>query len=466
MLFTITTTYQPATDLGYLLHKNPNNLNTIDLPFGQAHVFYSEVSPEKCTAVVLLDIDPVGLVRKKNDAFALEQYVNDRPYVVSSFMSVAIAKLFGTLLSGRSKDRPVLVSQNIPLVVHIPVLPCKGGESLLRKLFEPLGYNVLAESHQRDDLFPEWGQSPYWSVTLSRTCTLREFLIHLYVLIPVLDNEKHYWIGEEEITKLLKFGEGWLATHPEKEVITRRYMRNFRALVNVALARLSEEMASHEENSDEQEVREELETVVERKINLHQQRLLWVSEQLKQHGAKRIIDLGCGEGRLLKILLNDVFFEEIVGCDVSWRALEIAKERLKIDRLPSFQQSRIKLLHTALTYRDQRLNGYDAATLVEVIEHLDEPRLGALQRVVFEFARPHMIIVTTPNVEYNALFENMTPGTFRHKDHRFEWTRSQFQEWAQSIANRYAYEVSFAGLGPEDDQYGSPTQAGIFILKK
>lgn len=465
MLLTITTTHNPATDIGYLLHKNPGNLHEVSLSFGNAYVFYPEATAARCTAALLLDVDPVGLVRKNGppgDAFSLEQYVNDRPYVSSSFMSVAINKVFGTLFSGKSKHRPELVGLPIPLSVRLSVLPCRGGEEVLRRLFEPLGYAVEATRHVLDEKFPEWGESSYFTVTLTRVCPLREFLTHLYVLIPVLDNDKHYWIGDDEVEKLLKFGEGWLAAHPEKDLITNRYLKHFKSLVNDALERLSD--GDVEEETDESgEAVPPQEEAIEKKINLNQQRLDWVAEKLKSHNAKRVVDLGCGEGRLLRKLLQDTFFEQITGCDVSSRALEIAKERLHIERLPTFQQKRITLMQIALTYRDKRLAGFDAATLVEVIEHLDLPRLDSLQRVVFEFARPAIVFITTPNVEFNATFENLAPGKLRHNDHRFEWTRGEFQDWARKVAQRFGYGVTFEGIGTAHEQYGTPTQAGVFV---
>ena len=292
-------------------------------------------------------------------------------------------------------------------------------------------------------------------------CT-RKFLLHLYVLIPVLDNEKHYWVGDDEIEKLLKFGEGWLQAHPERELITNRYLKHFKVLVNEALTRLSEGEA--EEEADESGgAAPPQEEVLEKKINLNQQRLDWVAEKLKSQNAKCVVDLGCGEGRLLRKLLQDNFFEQITGCDVSCRSLEIAKERLRIDRMPTMQQHRITLIQTALTYRDKRLAGFDAATLIEVIEHMDLPRLDAFKRVVFEFAKPAFVIITTPNVEFNTTFENLTPGKLRHNDHRFEWTRAEFQDWANKIAEKFGYSVTFEGIGTVHEQWGTPTQAGVFV---
>src|SRR5436190_17920500 len=148
MLLTITNTKPPATDLGYLLHKNPSRVQSFELSFGKAHVFYPEATENRCVAALLLDVDPVGLVRSRRgpagEGGLLDQYVNDRPYVASSFMSVAIAQVFGSALSGRSKDRPELVETPLPLEARLSVLPCRGGEGFLRRLFEPLGYDVTA----------------------------------------------------------------------------------------------------------------------------------------------------------------------------------------------------------------------------------------------------------------------------------------------------------------------------------
>ena len=462
MLLTITTTHQPATDLGYLLHKNPARLHSFALPFGEAHVFYPETNAERCTAALLLDIDPVGLVRNRRgpagEGGTLEQYVNDRPYVASSFLSVAISRVLGSALGGRSKDRPELASTALPLQAKISVLPCRGGENFLRRLFEPLGYTVTAQRHSLDEQFPEWGDSQYFTVELSGAVRLQDLLTHIYVLVPVLDNEKHYWVGDDEVEKLLRHAREWLASHPEKEEITKRYLKYRRDLAKDALARLVE---SPDPDSVEV-VHNNEEEVVESTLNLNEQRLNSVVAALRSVNAKRVLDLGCGEGKLLRVLLDDRSFEEIVGVDVSHRALRIAHERLRVERLPARQRERIKLMQGSLMYRDQRLAGFDAAAVIEVIEHLDQPRLAAFERVLFEFAKPSAVVLTTPNVEYNPRFESLPAGMFRHKDHRFEWTRAQFGQWAQKIGERYGYAVRFLSVGMEDAEVGAPTQMAVF----
>ena len=464
MLLTITNTHIPATDLGYLLHKSPYRVQSFPLSFGQAHVFYPEASHDRCTAALLLDVDPVGLVRNRRgpsgEGRTLEQYVNDRPYVASSFLSVAIARVFGSAMSGRTKDHEELAETSLPLRARISVLPCRGGEGFLRRLFAPLGYEVMAQQHALDKNFPEWGDSAYFTVELSARVRLRDLLTHLYVLMPVLDNDKHYWVGDEEVEKVLRRGEGWLATHPEREVIAHRYLKYRRSIANEALARLIEEEVPDPDASEEAHDNEE--ERVECPLSLYERRLSVVLAALKSAEAKRVIDLGCGEGRLLKALLEDRSFNEIVGMDVSHRALEMAADRLRLERMPTKMKERVRLIQGSLTYRDKRLAGFDAATVVEVIEHLDEARLSAFERVLFEFARPGTVIVTTPNVEYNVKFDGLPAGKFRHRDHCFEWTRAEFKSWAECVAARYGYTVRFLPVGDEDPQVGAPTQLAVF----
>jgi 3' terminal RNA ribose 2'-O-methyltransferase Hen1 len=464
VLLTITTTHRPANALGYLLHKHPERFQSFELSFGKAYVYYPEVREERCTACLLLDVDPVGMVRGKNadQNFLLAQYVNDRPYAASSFTSVAISQVFGSALQGRCKDRPELAATALPLSARIDVLPVRGGERFLRAVFEPLGYGVEAVRYPLDERFPEWGDSPYFSVAVHRTTTLAELLTHLYVLIPVFDNRKHYFVGEDEMEKLLAKGEGWLACHPEKDEIARRYLRFQPSLYRMALARLVQEEEPVEAEEDGPRPQEKAEEVLEKPLSLKEQRLGAVIAALRASGAKSVLDLGCGAGSLIRELLKDKQFSEILGMDVSIRSLEAAQRWLKLDRLPTMQANRIKLIHGSLMYRDRRLEGFDAAAVVEVVEHLDPPRLSAFERVVFEFAKPRTVVLTTPNREYNVTWETLPAGQFRHPDHRFEWTRQEFQGWAQAVAGRFGYAVRFLPVGPEHETLGAPTQMGVF----
>ncbi|MET8770221.1 3' terminal RNA ribose 2'-O-methyltransferase Hen1 [Streptomyces sp. NPDC004658] len=478
MFVTISTTGtagNPATDLGYLLHKHPDRAQAFSTSYGTAHVFYPEADAERCTAALLLETDTLALVRRGKgkgkgrggapDA-ALAQYVNDRPYAASSLLAVALSTVFSSALRGVCNARPERAAAPLPLRVEVPALPARGGADLVRRLFEPLGWLVTADPVPLDTAFPEWGDSRYVRLVLeSERLTLAEALRHLYVLLPVLDDAKHYWVSADEVDKLLRAGEGWLAGHPEQQLITTRYLSRRWSLTRQArerleLVRLAEADDSEVEDIDNA-VAEETEAQ-ERPTPLAEQRRAAILTALHAKGAARVLDLGCGQGQLVQALLKDARFTEIVGVDVSVRALTIAARRLGLDRMGERQAARVRLVQGSLAYTDNRLKGYDAAVLSEVIEHLDLPRLPALEYSVFGHARPRTVVVTTPNVEYNVRWESLPAGHVRHGDHRFEWTREEFRAWAATVAGRHGYDVEFVPVGPDDPEVGPPTQMAVF----
>jgi 3' terminal RNA ribose 2'-O-methyltransferase Hen1 len=487
MLLTITLTEPPATDLGYLLHKHPDRMQSFDVSAGQAHVFYPEAGEQRCTAALLLEIDPIGLVRGHRrtgaggpEAFSLAEYVNDRPYAASSMLAVALGKVFRTAMTGRCDARPDLAARPLPLEISIPALSCRGGTDLADRLLRPLGWDVRATRIPLDPELPEWGGSHYFTVRLAGQARLAEALSHLYVLLPVLDDSKHYWVGDAEIDKLLRAGGDWLAAHPERELITHRYLAHQRTLAATAVARLAEVDDTEPEALDNAVPDAPDSTGPDssapestgfgtppHRNSLAQRRreaVLAVLRDtvLKDSAAARVADLGCGEGRLVALLLGEPSAARVLGVDVSHRALERAAQRLHLDTMPDRQRERVELLQSSLTYADQRLAGLDAAVLMEVIEHVDPPRLGALEQTVFGAARPRTVVVTTPNAEHNVRFAGLGPGAMRHPDHRFEWTRPQFRDWAAGVAGRRGYQVRFLPVGPDDPEVGPPTQLAVF----
>ncbi len=472
VLLTITTTAEdgaaPASDLGYLLHKNPDRVQTFDLPVGRAHVFYPEATDGRCTAALLLEVDPVGLVRGKGrprgsgvDAFSLGQYVNDRPYAASSMVAVAMGRVFSTAMTGRCDSRPELAAGTLPLQVHIPALPCRGGAVLAEKLFGPLGWTVMVGSIVADPEIPSWGESRYVDLQLTGDVRLADALHQLYVLLPVLDDCKHYWVGTDEVDKLIRSGAGWLSTHPERDLITQRYLAHRRELVTTAVGRLAE-IDDGEADSLDNAVPAGDTEVVPRLSSLADERRAAVLAALRSAGASSVVDLGCGEGTLVRAMLADSSFHRILGVDVSHRALQVAARRLHFDAMPDHQRGRVELRQSSLTYRDDLLTGFDAIVLMEVIEHVDPPRLEALQRNIFAHVRPETVIVTTPNAEYNVRYPDLPAGTHRHRDHRFEWTRSQFQGWASAAAGTHGYSVRYLPVGAVDPALGAPTQLAVF----
>ncbi len=484
-----------ATDLGFLLHKHPDRAQVFDLPVGKAHVFYPEATAERCTAALLLEVDPIALVRGRRfaaagaEAFSLAQYVNDRPYAASSMLAVALGKVYRTALAGRCDHRPDLPDRTLALQIQIPALPCRGGPQVAERVFAPVGWQVSATPVPLD---PElgWGPSRYVDLTLTGRLRLADALNQLYVLLPVLDDAKHYWVSPDEVDKLIRAGTGWLAGHPERELIMQRYLRHRRALVTTATERLTElddlpadqadAVPNHplDDEATDQVDSEATDQVAGQapadavpgaadaasgiRVTLAEQRRTAVLAALRGTGSASVVDLGCGEGKLLRALLDDPAYRQILGVDVSHRSLEIAARRLRLEQLPDRARERITLRQSSLTYRDAAVAGFDAAILMEVIEHVDPPRLNALERSVFGSARPRAVIVTTPNVEYNVRFE-LPEGATRHSDHRFEWNRAEFRHWAGRVATTYGYDVRFEPVGPDDPEVGSPTQLALFV---
>lgn len=461
MLLTLSTTMPQATDLGFLLHKHPDKAQSFSTSMGMAHVFWPEAGDDRTTVALLLEVDPIALVRKKgrrDSGFSLAQYVNDRPYAASSMLSVALSRVFRTALTGRCDARPDLVGTPLPLEVHLPALPSRGGSALVERLFGPLGWTVAATPLPLDPEIPAWGESRYVDVTLSGDIVLADALAHLYVLMPVLDDNKHYWVSQDEVEKLLRVGGAWLSEHPQRDLITRRYLRHQRELVQSAVGRLAEIDDAEPEQLDNAV----LDEPDERPTPLVQLRKGAVLAALRAEGAGTVVDLGCGEGALLRELITDPTFSKILGVDVSHRALETAAKRLRFDRMPDTQRARLELAQSSATYRDDRLTGYDAVVLMEVIEHVDVPRLPALVRSVFAHARPTSVVVTTPNVEHNVRYEFLPEGAMRHTDHRFEWTRAEFRSWAQAVATEHGYDVRYLPVGEDDPEVGPPTQMAVF----
>ncbi|MFJ5232048.1 3' terminal RNA ribose 2'-O-methyltransferase Hen1 [Kitasatospora sp. NPDC088391] len=513
------TAENPASDLGFLLHKHPDKVQRFTTAHGTAHVFYPESGDHACTAALLLEVDPTALLRQgrgKGRAgspdLALAQYVNDRPYAASSLLAVALRTVYRSAMKGECAHRPELPGRAMPLRIELPAVPVAGSEgpALVERLFAPLGWRTVATPVPLDESFPEWGDSRYVRLELAGTLRLAEALQHLYVLLPVLDGAKHYWVAPDEVDKLLTAGRGWLADHPERALIVRRYLSRRWSLTRLAterlaLARLAEaddreaeeldnavpDVPEAPETAEAPEVQEtvpdvpqapeaapdatpdatsdapgtpDAAAVPERGESLAAQRRAAILAALARTGAARVLDLGCGQGELVGALLKEPRVTEVLGVDVSARALSIAARRLHLDRLPERQAHRVKLVQGALTYTDARLKGYDAAVLCEVIEHLDLPRLPALEYAVFGAARPASVVVTTPNAEYNVCWETLPAGRMRHDDHRFEWSRAEFAAWTERVAAAFGYTVDREPVGPLDPEVGAPTQLAHFRL--
>jgi 3' terminal RNA ribose 2'-O-methyltransferase Hen1 len=441
VLLTISTTHRPPDELGYLLAKHPDRVHRAALPFGTATVCFPELGADSATAALVVDVDPVRLVRRAAgagpDGFALGQHVNDRGHAASSLLSVAIARTLRSALAGQCRERPELAGTPIPLRLAVPAV--RDADGLAAALFEPLGWRVRAEP-----------RGPvHVALELAGRMPLADALSQVYVLLPVLDDAKHYPVGQDEADKLLHAGGDWLAGHPERELITRRYLRHRRALVSPLLQQLG--------------VAAEL---APRDTPLRELRRAAMLRELRSAGARRVLDLGCGDGALLADLAADRTFSEVVGVDASSAALRRAERRLRLDTAAPAVRERVSLRNGALTYRDPALAGYDAAVLMEVVEHLDPDRLPALADAVLGAAAPAIVLVSTPNREYNARYPDLPPGRLRHPDHRFEWSRAEFARWCAGVAGEYGYRVRHEGVGEVDPELGTPTQLAVFTRSR
>ena len=330
-----------------------------------------------------------------------------------------------------------------------------------------MGWTVVTDHHPLDPTFPEWGDSRYWHLRLSGTVVVQRALEHLAVLLPVLDDARSHWLADEDVELLLRRGADWLAGHPERELITSRYLRRDRRLASAALARLVEADGLAEDPEAEVAHQDQEEQTIEAVApagtpKLNDQRIEAVLAAITASGARTVVDLGCGEGQLVRALLRRTDIDRVTGVDVSHGALRVAARRLHLDDMAPRQRQRLELIQGALTYRDRRLEGHDLAVLMEVIEHVDPERLDALERAVFVHVRPATVLVTTPNVEHNVRYDTLPAGQLRHRDHRFEWTRAQFAQWCAGVADRHGYRVELSGIGSDDAEVGAPTQMAVF----
>jgi SAM-dependent methyltransferase len=467
------TVASPGDELSYLLFKHPGRVQAFDLAVGRAWVFYPRADAEATEAALLVDVDSAALARSKRfrvSGFELAHHVNDRAYAASSLLAVALGRVFRSAMAGSDPaDRPGAADRPRQLTIHLPSVRSRGGAPLVRQLFEPLGWAADAVEAVPTCV----------DLRLSGVARLSTALSQLYVLLPTLDDSKHYWVAEAEIDKVVRHGRDWLAEHPLRDRILFSYLARQRGYAADAAARLDgaagldgaapTDGAGRPDGIARADGAGRLDGIgggatgasldlAPAQVPLAEQRIRYLVAKLRGLGAKRVLDLGCGEGRLVRRLLDEAQFE-VVGADVSPGALDQAGRRL--EKLADRQLRRVSLIQASATYRDERFRGFDAIIASEVVEHIDPDRLAAVERNLFQDARPGRVIVTTPNADYNRLY-GLARGRPRHPDHRFEWTRAEFQGWAERVGRLGGYRVEFDGIGPEDPDLGQPTQVALF----
>lgn len=436
----------PATDLGFLLHKHPDRVQRFATTQGEATVFYPVAAADRCRVVLHVD----GSGARVDTHTDVDRYVNTIPYAASTRLVVAMGKVFGDAIAGRCPSRAELVDHAWDMTVSIPAVPVRA-ELRPEDVFGPLGWSVTARA---EPLMPaDWGDSDFATLTLSGRFTVRDSLRHIAVALPALAGDKHYFVDDDEVDKLLRLGDGWLAEHPRRDAIVRGYLKHLGGLTTEALSRLGSDRVAPESAEDETRAVEADRRSPDTRRTLADERIATVAEIIRGTQARSVLDVGCGEGRLLAALSADSTVTRLAGVDVSTDELRTAAGRLE-------RRRGIELWQSSLLYTDERCRGFDVVVLMEVIEHIDPGRLPVAVDSVFDTMQPGAVIVTTPNAEYNPVY-GLDNG-FRHPDHRFEFTRDEFESWCGRVAADYSYEVTLSGIGQVVDGVGTPTQSAVF----
>jgi 3' terminal RNA ribose 2'-O-methyltransferase Hen1 len=462
VFLSIATTRQGAKDLGFLLYKHPDRVFRSDASRNakmSAVGFYPEATDERCEFCLVVEVDPVERVRGASWGAGIAQYVEPLPFLASSYMAQALSLCLRSAMNGvvTSKDPAeeerlkVAAAEKWPL--EITVSPLRTSPALISRMFEPLGWDVALHSIALDIPGMMSGDrgTDLHTLTLRGEVTLQDALTHLYVLLPALDPARHYFYGESEVQKLLDKSQNWLEQHPARELIVGRYLSKSRELRETALQQF--ETADDDETVAEGDVPDE-------PVSAHDERHQRIVEIVRGAGDVSVVDLGCGEGKLLERLSKLPGKLEITGVEPAMRDLDKAHRALS--RNPGKQMDpRIKLKHGSILYADDQLKGFDIAILSEVIEHIDPERLDHAERCVFGFMQPRKVVVTTPNASFNEMF-GLEEGRFRHRDHRFEWTETEVTAWCGRIGRDYGYSYELGGAGGYEPAFGHLSHFIVF----
>jgi 3' terminal RNA ribose 2'-O-methyltransferase Hen1 len=449
MQLSIKVTGQGAGVVSHLISKNPHNLYERNEKGHTVRLVYTTSSEEETEFLLYVVPDPIELVRNSPDLYNITQYINDREFAVSSLFCSFIRTALGTALNGKPKEEyRSWVDHELQLELRFGPLASSLSDKQIQQLFEPLGYKIGID-YGDFTVFKEKSTARY--LTIKGTKTLQTSLRHVFVLIPVLDDYKHYFIDEREVEKLERYGEGWLEFHPLADLIIKRSLR-FRDVIAKSNFKVSDEKDLNFRNK------------APSKPRLNDMRYEAIVKQVQSLTNKStVIDMGAGEGKLSVQLGFIPGIQEILAVEPSQREHIRAKERFeKAKQIEGFLEP--SLLWGSLFYTDDRLRNKDVMILCEVIEHINEDRLPGIMELIFRENRPRTFLITTPNQEYNAIYdlgENM-----RHNDHRFEWSREEFQNRCQNWIANVPYSVVFAGIGEEQEPYGFPTQMAIFSRRE
>lgn len=446
MQLTIRATGENAKMVSYLLAKNPNNIYERNQKGHLVRMFYSKFNDEELEATIFVTPDPLEMLQNKSNSYDITHYINDREFAVSSIFCSFIRSALGTALNGQPKEEySEWVGHRFPLALEFGPVSSSLSDKQLAGLFQPMGYEVAISRPEIHYSFDLKEKSSARTLTLTGHQTLQNALRHLFVLIPVIDNYKHYFIDEKEIDKLERYGEGWLEEHPLRELIYRQALR-FKEIYSLVEKPAADELIK--------------EPVKKARLNdMRYEKIIETASRLKP---KSVVDFGSGEGKLAVQLGFMDGIEELLAVEPSQsETLKAIRRFEKVKGQAGFIEP--ETLWGSLFYYDERLKGKDLIILCEVIEHIDAERLPkALDTILHSYA-PESLIITTPNREYNELYD--MDNHFRHDDHRFEWTRKEFQDWCSERNHQDHYELEFSGIGEEQELQGQPTQMCVFKRK-
>lgn len=440
-----------ARMVSHLIAKNPHNLYERKEKGGLVRIVFTKNEEREVHILFFVTVDNMELTKNQTNFSSITHYINDRESAVSSIFCSVLRKAVGTALNGKPKDEfKEWVNYSFPLEITFGPLSTKLTNHELAGLFEPLGYELTIENGKvlLPASFAKKSSAKF--ITLKANQTIQDCFRHLFVLIPVMDQYKHYYIDEKEVDKLKRYGEGWLSFHPKRNEIIKESLI-FSDLIEKS--RLIESKPSKEKQAP-----------LTKKKSLNQWRYEKIIETVKglPHNS-RIVDMGAGEGKLTAQLGFIRGIEELVAVEPSEREQLKAKKRIEaLVGKPDFLLPTFKW--GSLFYYDSELEKKDIFILCEVIEHIDENRLGKIFDTIFTKYKPYHVIVTTPNQDYNAVYD-MNEAK-RHSDHRFEWTQQQFKEWTKYWESHANYKAQIDGIGEYVEGYGYPTQMVIFSQKR
>ncbi|MBW4084382.1 3' terminal RNA ribose 2'-O-methyltransferase Hen1 [Paenibacillus sp. S150] len=460
--------------LSRLLAKNPDNLYDRMEKEARVRIAFTASSEQEAEAVIYVTPDPVELVKGASSAHNdITQYINDREFVVSSLFCTYIRSALGTALNGKTKEAYLpWVNRKLALELTFGPVASNLPDHALEDLFIPLGYEVVLERGDAAYAFELKSRSSVRYIKLKGIQTLQTALRQLFVLIPALDDYKHYYISDDEVDKIRRYGDGWLENHPQRALILKRTLRFAGAIKHYEDQMAGDgQQAENGASGEAPGIAEPFAAPAEAsagtgaaeapKARLNDLRYAAIADTVERLAARRsIVDFGSGGGKLSARLSSVPGVQEIKAVEPSAAAQLRAMDRFaKLEGRPGAIVP--EPVTGSLFYYDEALRGKDVMILCEVIEHIDERRLNRVMETIFHEYAPGTLIITTPNKEYNALYQ-MEHEKLRHRDHRFEWDREAFGAWCSCWTSAYNYSVRLSGIGEFAQEYGYPTQMAIF----